>query len=108
MSRWVVAVESNCAVPGKEDDFNEWYNHVHIPDVLETAGVISATRYEAVDPSSGAAKYFAVYVLEADDLGAVMKAVKENIDKKRAQGRMSELFQSISTRRYRQIFSLSK
>jgi len=108
MARWVVAVESNCADPAKEDDFNKWYNEIHIPDVLETAGVVRGTRYEAVEPSPGAGKYLAVYEVEADDLGAALKALKENMDRKKAHGRMSDLFQSISGRRYKQIFSLSK
>jgi uncharacterized protein (TIGR02118 family) len=46
--------------PDKEAEFNNWYNNVHIPDVLKYPGCVSARRYEAL---SGEDKfqYMAVY-----------------------------------------------
>lgn len=32
--------------PGREDEFNEWYDTVHVPDVLSIPGVVSARRYK--------------------------------------------------------------
>ncbi len=108
MARWIVAVESNCADPAREDEFNRWYNETHLPDVLETPEVVTAIRYENLDPSGGQAKYLALYVVDADDLGVVMQAVMANVGKKAAQGRMSELLQMDPTKSYRQIYELSK
>ena len=31
---------------GKDDEFNEWYDNVHLPEVLALPGVISAQRYD--------------------------------------------------------------
>lgn len=105
MAKWVVVVESNCGDPKREAEFNRWYNDVHVPDVLETPGVVRASRYEAVDAAGS--KYLALYEIEANDLQAVMKAIGENLEKKRAQGRMSDLLKMPPPRSYRQIFSLS-
>jgi hypothetical protein len=33
-------------VHGKEDEFNAWYDDVHVPEVLRTEGYVSATRYK--------------------------------------------------------------
>jgi hypothetical protein len=42
--RLMVALSS--AVEGREDEFNEWYENVHIPDICSIEGVLNATRYE--------------------------------------------------------------
>jgi hypothetical protein len=41
--------------PGKEAEYNEWYDNVHIPDVLSVPGVVSAQRYtvKQLDRDSG-------------------------------------------------------
>jgi len=31
--------------PGRDDEFNEWYDTVHVPDLLAIPGVVSAQRY---------------------------------------------------------------
>ena len=42
--KFVQVVFSN-PVAGKEDEFNEWYDKVHIPELLTVPGMLSATRY---------------------------------------------------------------
>ena len=34
--------------PDREQAFNEWYNHEHVPDVFKWKGVVSARRYKAI------------------------------------------------------------
>jgi hypothetical protein len=48
-------------------EFNEWYNKEHLPELLSVPGILSAARYEAV---KGGRKYLACYELESV---AVMK-----------------------------------
>ena len=43
LTRFVVF--SNPTV-GMEDEFNEWYEHVHIADVLRVPGMVSAQRFK--------------------------------------------------------------
>jgi hypothetical protein len=42
MTKWLVIVESDCKEPAKEDEFNRWYNEIHLHDVLETLGVVAS------------------------------------------------------------------
>src|SRR5438045_4241879 len=43
-------------------EFNEWYNKEHLPDLLAVPGILSAARYEAV---KGGPQYLACYELES-------------------------------------------
>ncbi len=44
--------------PEAEDDFNAWYDNVHIPDILGCPGWLSASRHVCLE---GGPKYVAVY-----------------------------------------------
>jgi len=62
---------------GSEDAYNEWYDNVHLADVLKLAGYTAARRFkpvpspEGVDTSGGVNwSYLALYEVEADDLQA--------------------------------------
>ncbi len=107
MAKWIVFVETACADPAREDEFNEWYNKVHLPDVLETEGIFRAVRYQNLAPNEGQAKYLAAYEVDADDLSAAMQASNENLARKAAEGRISELMQVVSVKSYVQLYSVS-
>jgi hypothetical protein len=63
-------------VEGKEAEFNEWYDTVHMPEVLGIPGVLSAQRFDvgvpAADPAADAAlpqpthRYLTVYEVDGD------------------------------------------
>ncbi|MFC1924556.1 hypothetical protein ACFLXA_04260 [Chloroflexota bacterium] len=42
---WLVGTK--CA-PRKEKEFNDWYNKIHVPNVLKTPGIVGATRCERI------------------------------------------------------------
>lgn len=71
LAKYVSMVLTNPA-PGREDEFNDWYTHDHIPDVLTIPGIVAATRYRHVaqggKPAWGGFRYMAIYELETDDL----------------------------------------
>jgi hypothetical protein len=71
MKRFQFLVMSN-PVEGKEDEYNQWYSHQHLDDLLKVPGVISAQRFRRTDiqRTSGPHPwaYAAVYECEADDL----------------------------------------
>ncbi len=108
MAKWLLVVETNCADATRETEFNEWYDKTHLPDVLETPGFIRATRYENSKPSEGEAKFLATYEIETDDIDRFMKKHNDNVARKRAAGRFSELLVIVSRGLYRQISSLSR
>ena len=65
-----------CDVPeDQEDEFNRWYNEVHLPEILACPGFISATRYECTE---GQPRYIAMYALEDESALSTpeMKAVR--------------------------------
>ena len=47
-----------------EAEWNDWYNAVHLPEILRVPGFISGRRYRAVE---GGPKYMALYELEGVD-----------------------------------------
>ena len=58
----VFTVLTNCTDAAREDEFNEWYNNIHLPDVLTTPGIIRATRLGRADETpEGQARYAALY-----------------------------------------------
>lgn len=108
MAKWLLVVETNCADVARETEFNEWYDKTHLPDVLETPGFIRATRYENTEPSEGKAKFLATYEIETDDIDRCLKTHQDNMARKRAAGRFSQLVVIVSRGFYRQSSSISR
>ncbi len=108
MDKWLLLVGTNCSDAEREDEFNDWYDNTHLPDVLETPGFLGATRYENAEPSDGQAKFLALYEIETDDIDGFLKLNNENLAKKREEGRFSELLVIVSRGLYRQTGSLYK
>jgi hypothetical protein len=52
--------------PDKEEEFNEWCNHEHIPDVFKFKGVVSARRYKATAPEDRF-QCITMYELESEE-----------------------------------------
>ena len=86
--RMLYLVFSN-PVEGREDEFNEWYDNVHLRDVLATPGMVSAQRYELYDTEMmqqareaglpvPAHRYLIVYEMEGD-LDTTMAKIQERV-----------------------------
>jgi hypothetical protein len=62
-------------VEGREREYNDWYQNVHLRDVVAIPGYQSAQRYRLLRPiMPGAEKlpYLAIYEIDTDDVdGAV-------------------------------------
>ena len=69
--------------PECEDEYNEWYDQVHLGEVAAVAGVVSAKRYKIAAPSAlnqsadspFANPYLAVYELDAPDLESLAREI---------------------------------
>jgi hypothetical protein len=103
MERWLLNVETNCADSAKEKEFNEWYDKVHLPDILKIPEVVRASRYECTDPSEGQPKFMAMYEIETKDFGQTMAALGERLETITREGRMSDLCIVVGSRMYKQI-----
>jgi len=84
-NKFIQIVFSNPA-EGKDDEFNEWYDNVHIPDLLAIPGMLSAQRYALHDAEiyrmEGATppehRYLLIYEMEGD-VDAIMQKIQENV-----------------------------
>ncbi|HKR87641.1 MAG TPA: hypothetical protein VJS38_05650 [Phenylobacterium sp.] len=92
MSRFKWLVFTNCA-DGQDAEFNQWYDDIHLPDLLRIPGIVAASRARlspdqlAVSDNgemqlSGAEgigarfRYLAIYEFETEDPAAVMGEVQ--------------------------------
>ena len=92
MDRYLFVTHTDCADPTREAEFNDWYDNVHVPDMLETPGMISATRWENVHPKgNGRRKYLALYELETDNVEKFDETLKEMGRRSKERGRLSDL-----------------
>jgi hypothetical protein len=68
-------------VAGREDEYNAWYDQTHVKEVAAVDGVASAQRFKVADVMPGVTshQYVAVYELDTDDPGKVMKALQDAI-----------------------------
>lgn len=66
MDTFTFVAHTNCE-PGRDEAFNEWYDRVHVPEVLAIDGFVDATRYrvEPVSEPGAAHHYLAVYTVAA-------------------------------------------
>jgi hypothetical protein len=80
MARSVLLVFTN-ATDENDEEFNRWYDEVHMKEVTETPGFIGCERFEISDEQmdSGERKhrYLAIYDIEGDP-AAALKALKES------------------------------
>ena len=67
-------------VEGREDEYNDWYDEVHIDEVLEVDGFVACQRFSADDGTEGApARYLAVYEIDADDPVAAYDTLQASV-----------------------------
>jgi hypothetical protein len=68
MAKFKLIVLSN-PVGDRDEEFNRWYDDVHLGDVLKVPGVVGAERYRF--RSGEGWKYLAVYDLDCEDPASV-------------------------------------
>lgn len=108
MPKAVLLVYTNCDA-GKEQEFNRWYDTVHVPDILAVEGFTAAQRYRLSGPGPQAvtregepavAQYLAVYELDTEDTRAAMQRLNEAAPGWTERGRMFDGIRVVSTGTY--------
>ncbi|HWE70034.1 MAG TPA: hypothetical protein VG205_06710 [Acidimicrobiales bacterium] len=77
MARFTFVVFSN-PVDGREKEYNDWYDTVHLQDVARVPGVVSARRLrfnDVVNPDISQYRYLALYEWEAENVQAARSAL---------------------------------
>ena len=69
MAKGIMYVESRPSSPEREQEYNSWYDDVHIPELLALDGIVAARRLRPIDRQG---PYVAIYELEGDDLQAIL------------------------------------
>jgi len=93
--RWVNLVETNCVDPLREKEFNDWYDNIHLTDVLKTPGFQAAYRYEWKEFVGGRGKYLTIYAIGTEDIDKTIALRREKRLIEREQGRYTDLFMSV-------------
>ena len=66
-------------LPGKEDEFHDWYQNTHLAEVIGLPGGVSAQRFKLVAKLMGSDtnQWMAIYDFEGDDPMALLGAMGE-------------------------------
>lgn len=83
-------IESNCTSSEREREFNEWYDRIHIPDLLGTKLFHTAHRFRSLAGQEGGT-YLAIYETSGNPLEAVEGFARNHRPKLKAAGRLSDI-----------------
>ena len=88
----ILAIFNNAA-PGRESEFEEWFQHEHLAERIAVPGFLLGRRYEAV---SGQPRYFNLYVTQsAEVLKSPAYIERLNNPTPMTQTVMSEIFKDM-------------
>jgi hypothetical protein len=86
VAKALMVTYSRPASPDQEDEYNDWYDNTHLPDILCVPGVVSARRFKLSraqigEPDGSLPEYVAVYDLDAPDIQALLDRLRTRRDK---------------------------
>lgn len=66
-------------LPGKEDEYHDWYQNTHLPELVNLFNMEGAQRFELVAKLMGedSNPYLAIYDIDTDDPGALLAQMGE-------------------------------
>ena len=101
MYRWINIVETDCVDSSREEEFNDWYDNIHLPDVFQSPGFISATRCVIAEQREGRGKYLTIYEIETDDIDKTMALRRSRREEEKQRGRYTDLARPVGEMQYR-------
>ena len=60
----------------EDDDYREWYELQHMPDVLDVPGFVSAQRFRLQGEREKMRRYLTLFEIETNDIEAVMAELR--------------------------------
>lgn len=106
MGRFVFVVQTD-PVPGRDREYNEWYDRIHLKEVCSFPGFTGARRFRIVD-GEGKTKYLAIYELETDDPQRDLETLTASAGTDRMQMTDALDMANVATALYEQISDYSK
>lgn len=61
----------------EDDDYREWYEFQHVPDVLDVPGFISAQRFRLEEEPENMRRYLTLFEIETNDIDRVMATLRQ-------------------------------
>lgn len=111
MPKGIVIAFVDCPDPEREEEWNRWYTHTHLPDLSVTHGLLRARRYrthafqsetpEVVTPPP--LRYLTLYEFETEDLDAAVRSLIEQAGNTHEVGRHIDVFSMHSIHAYEEI-----
>jgi hypothetical protein len=90
--KYLLFAFSDCKDPAREKEYNDWYDNMHMPDMLQVPGFIKATRWMSADNKKNEIRrYLALYELETDSLEEFNAKMRERGMWTFKAGRFSDL-----------------
>jgi hypothetical protein len=95
MTRWLNTVEIIIPDTSREKDFIDWYNTIHLPDILGTPEYLDGRLYEAKEFRDGRGKYLTMYDIETDDIDRTLAIRLKMRQQERDKGHYGNVFDYI-------------
>jgi hypothetical protein len=93
MHRYSLYFYTNCTNPEREEEYNSWYSHIHLPDLSSAKGLISARRYINED-SKSRARYLATYEFNTSNIRESLSSFFQLVRRSFETGRHIECIES--------------
>jgi hypothetical protein len=89
LKRVLFVVGTDCPDSSREEEFNKWYNEVHIPDIKALAGkrIPRAWRHKNRTPRAGEPQYMAMYEFDTDNIDGLLGEMDKGLEEWHKQGR---------------------
>jgi len=95
MHRYSLYFYTNCTDPEREEEYNSWYSHTHMPDLSSAKGLISARRYINED-SRSRARYLATYEFRTSAIRDSLSSFFQLVRKSFETGRHIDCIESVN------------
>lgn len=99
----LIFCNTNCTDPFKKDEFNNWYSHMHVPDVTAPGIFTSGIRYINPDPQPAQSQYVVTYETEWENVDKASEALIEYIPAWRERGRYTPYLEIFRAGPYKKI-----
>ena len=94
---------TNCRNPSKEEEFNYWYHHIHLPDVTESGVFQHPIRFVNTEPGGVTdhhgkiVGYASVVETNSEDVSAALAGLRANNARLREEGRYHDDLEIVSS-----------
>ena len=102
----ILLVLTNCKDNARQQEFNRWYEDVHIPDIFDTGAFHAAYRYEIVEQESTKAQYLAIFETDNPDPAKAREEVAKVRSDWQRRGRLFDGTEPVSLLTARRIWPM--